>query len=137
MKKLILGTIICLFIYCGIYFLGQPIACKSELASRVWCTAFYPLRLIQFRDLYAGTETERGLISGSANAGWGLLFETPKIMPDGDSIGRMSFRVPARLAEKVYNARYYKKVEITVSKEPSPKYFNGADYVLTSIKVMP
>ena len=132
MKKTVIVIVVFLFTYCSLYFLGQPF-CRNEIVSRIWCSVFYPLRLIQFRELYAGTETEKGLIGGNIHDGWSLIYETPKPQPDGHPIGGMSFRVPADLAEQVYNARYYTKVVVTVAKEPSAKYFNCADYVLTSI----
>jgi len=135
MKKTVIVILAFVIAYCGLYMLGQPF-CRNEVLSRIWCSVFYPLRLIQFRHLYEGTETERGLICGSADDGWGLLYETPKPQPDGHPTGGMVFRVPAALAEQVYNARYYKKVVVTVAKKPSTKYFNCADYVLTSLTVV-
>jgi hypothetical protein len=134
MKKTVIIIVVCIITYCGFYILGQPF-CRNEVVSSIWCSVFYPLRLIQFRHLFAGTETERGIIAGSVDDGWCLIYETPKPRPDGHPIGGMDFRVPTDLAEKVYNARYYKKVVVTVAKEPSAKYFNCADYVLTSITV--
>ena len=129
----IIGALLLVFASCAIYIGGQPFVVRSEPLSRVWATAFYPLQMIQFRNLYSGVTVERGIIEQDTDGGWGLTYATPKVISGNTRPTQgIAFRVPSDLSEAVVAAKG-KSVDVTIRKEPDPKHFGGATYVLDSV----
>jgi hypothetical protein len=137
MKKTILGPFLIVFAYSAIYFLGQPFVSRSESLSQVWATAFYPLQRMQFRSLYSGVIAEKGTIEQDTDGGWGLTYASSRVIPGKPRPTQgIAFRVPPHLVSAVAAAKG-KPVAVTIRKEPDPKHFSHALYVLDSVTLLP
>ena len=118
--------------YCLVYFLGQPFALRSAALSRVWATAFYPLRLVQYHGLYSGEIREEGTLRQNAVGSWSLTYTEPKGDPHQALTEGIAFRVPSKLSAAAA-ASNRQRVAMTIAREPDPDRFNCARYVLTSV----
>jgi hypothetical protein len=137
MRRTILYIAIFMVAYCLTYVLGQPVAMQSTPIARVWATAFYPLRLIQFRHLYSAVRREQGTLDEDTKGAWGLTYAQPKTDPhNGHPIHGIGFRVPAHLLDATRAAKG-QLVNATIASEPDPEHFNCATYVLTSVTPAP
>ncbi|MEP6673253.1 MAG: hypothetical protein ABJF10_29150 [Chthoniobacter sp.] len=135
MKRTLIAPLFVAIGYCAVYHLGQPFVTRSSSLSHLWATAFYPLRLIQFRQLYSGILIERGTIEQDISGDWGLTYAAPKKDPRNGTLTQgILFRVPAHLSATVANAKG-KLVDVAIRKELDSQSFNGANFVLNSITV--
>lgn len=127
--KALLSALLIVVLAFGIFVGGQAYLESHPKVGPMWNTILRPLRLIQYRHVYAQTKVVEGQIRQSTDGNWGLTYSTP----DASGATGIAFRVPESLAEQVKALRGL-TVAVTIGNEPDPEYYNHSRYVLKAIE---